>query len=126
MTNTNNTNNTTSRKSRKDIPLGNRFADLPTFGEDNAPAFKRDEVLTLTEVALLAGKTKITASKYLANPPAGGDPVHAVVLVPTSSSGIGRPAPAYPRQDVERALGMVDVHAAADAMMAAAAAGSED
>ncbi len=117
---TENVQNTTPapRKSRKDIPLGNRFAGLPIFGTDGAPSFARDDVLTLTEVALLAGRSKLTASKYLKN--AEGGAVEAVCLIPSAS--VGRPSPAYARADVERALGMVDTREAADAIMADVAA----
>jgi hypothetical protein len=118
---TENTNTETARKSRKDIPLGNRFANLPVFGADNAPAVARDDVLTLAEVAELANRSKLTATKYLREAE-----VDAVCLVPTGS--VGRPAPAYPRELVEAAIGdrfgpapVAPAAAEADDLLAAAA-----
>jgi hypothetical protein len=133
-TNTENTENTVNtenvsadagevvRVTRKGVPLGNRFAALPVLGDENSPFGDRAAVMTLKEVAEYASRSRVTATKYLAN--AG---VEAVCLIPTGS--VGRPAPAYLREDVEAAIsaasGVTDAQEAADSFMQEADAALE-
>lgn len=103
-----------ARPSRAGVPLGNRFAELPALGAEGVD-IDRADVMTLKEVAEFSARSRVTATKYLAN--AG---VEAVCLIPTGS--VGRPAPAYLRSDVEAAIaqatGVTDAQEAADAFMA--------